>query len=208
MPTLKVHYEGWVSLPSGLRRELGLSSGDRLEVQLVEGAIVLRPASKARAARPAAAAPEAPVAAAPSAGVPARRGPGRPRKLASSDGLVPPADEAKRPRGRPRKAVLAPEPEPVAPSLPRPASPGSCARRRSCSKSQLARSRRHRSPSRRPRSAGTRVWRSRSGGRFGRSRSGSSGPGAGTTACSAARSRLWGSMSQRHQGRLITFGLW
>jgi AbrB family looped-hinge helix DNA binding protein len=115
MPTLKVHYEGWVSLPSGLRRELGLSSGDRLEVQLVEGAIVLRPASKARAARPAAAAPEAPVAAAPSAGVPARRGPGRPRKLASSDGLVPPA-EAKRPRGRPRKAVLIPEPEPVAPS--------------------------------------------------------------------------------------------
>jgi AbrB family looped-hinge helix DNA binding protein len=121
MPTLKVHYDGWVSLPSGLRRELGLSSGDRLEVQLVEGAIVLRPASKARAARPAAAAPEAPVAAAPSAGVPARRGPGRPRKLASSDGLVPPADEAKRPRGRPRKAVLAPEPEPVAPS-PAPAS--------------------------------------------------------------------------------------
>ena len=121
MPTLKVHYEGWVSLPSGLRRELGLSSGDRLEVQLVEGAIVLRPASKARAARPAATAPEAPVAAAPSAGVPARRGPGRPRKLASSDGLVPPADEAKRPRGRPRKAVLAPEPEPVAPS-PAPAS--------------------------------------------------------------------------------------
>ena len=63
MPTLKVHYEGWVSLPSGLRRELGLSSGDRLEVQLVEGAIVLRPASKARAPRQAAAAPEAPVAA-------------------------------------------------------------------------------------------------------------------------------------------------
>jgi AbrB family looped-hinge helix DNA binding protein len=119
MPTLKVHYEGWVSLPSGLRRELGLSSGDRLEVQLVEGAIVLRPASKARAPRQAAAAPKAPVTAAPSAGVPARRGPGRPRKLASSDGLVLPA-EAKRPRGRPRKAVLAPEPKPA--PTPAPAS--------------------------------------------------------------------------------------
>jgi AbrB family looped-hinge helix DNA binding protein len=120
MPTLKVHYEGWVSLPSSLRRELGLSSGDRLEVQLVAGAIVLWPASKARAPRPAAAAPKAPVAAAPTAGVPARRGPGRPRKLANSDGLVLPA-EAKRPRGRPCKAVVAPEPEPVVPS-PAPAS--------------------------------------------------------------------------------------
>jgi AbrB family looped-hinge helix DNA binding protein len=121
MPTLKVHYEGWIALPSDLRRELGLSSGDRLEVQLVEGAIVLQPARKVRAPRQAvAAAAEAPIVAAPSGTLPARRGPGRPRKVASSDGLVPPA-EAKRPRGRPRKAVAAVEPEPLAPS-PGPAS--------------------------------------------------------------------------------------
>ena len=47
MPTVKLHYEGWVSLPSGLRRKLGLNSGDRLEADLVNGTIVLRPATKA-----------------------------------------------------------------------------------------------------------------------------------------------------------------
>jgi AbrB family looped-hinge helix DNA binding protein len=121
MPKLKVHYDGWIALPPDLRRELGLRSGDRLEVQLLAGAIALRPALKTRAPRQAVAAPEAPVAAAPSdVALPVRRGPGRPRKVPSSDGLVPPA-EVKRPRGRPRKAVAAVEPEPLAPS-PGPAS--------------------------------------------------------------------------------------
>ena len=43
MPTLKLHYEGWVSLPAALRQQLGLNSGDRLEVDLVDGTIMLRP---------------------------------------------------------------------------------------------------------------------------------------------------------------------
>ena len=48
MPTLKLHYEGWVSLPAVLRQQLGLNSGDRLDVDLVDGTIVLRPAAKAK----------------------------------------------------------------------------------------------------------------------------------------------------------------
>src|SRR3712207_9132722 len=47
MPTLKLHHEGWVSLPPALRRKLDLGSGARLEADLVDGAIVLRPAAKA-----------------------------------------------------------------------------------------------------------------------------------------------------------------
>ena len=45
MPTLKLHYQGWVALPAALRQQLGLNSGDRLEVDLVDGTIVLRPAA-------------------------------------------------------------------------------------------------------------------------------------------------------------------
>lgn len=46
MPTLKLHYDGWIALPSELRQALGLSSGDRLAAALVDGALVLRPATK------------------------------------------------------------------------------------------------------------------------------------------------------------------
>ena len=52
MPTLKLHYEGWVSLPAVLRQQLGLNSGDRLDVDLVDGTIVLRPAATTNARRP------------------------------------------------------------------------------------------------------------------------------------------------------------
>ena len=48
MPTLKLHYDGWLLLPAALRRQLGLNSGDRLDVQLVDGTIVLRPAARAK----------------------------------------------------------------------------------------------------------------------------------------------------------------
>ena len=44
MATLKLHYDGWLALPAGLRRTLDLKSGDRLVAELVDGAIVLRPA--------------------------------------------------------------------------------------------------------------------------------------------------------------------
>ena len=41
MPTLKLHYDGWLALPAAFRQALGLSSGDRLEAELVDGALVL-----------------------------------------------------------------------------------------------------------------------------------------------------------------------
>ena len=46
MPTLKLHYDGWIALTAGLRQALGLNSGDRITADLVDGALVLRPATK------------------------------------------------------------------------------------------------------------------------------------------------------------------
>ena len=46
MPTLKLHYDGWIALPAGIRQLLGLNSGDRLMAELADGALVLRPAAK------------------------------------------------------------------------------------------------------------------------------------------------------------------
>jgi AbrB family looped-hinge helix DNA binding protein len=124
MATLKVHYEGWVSLPSALRQKLGLGSGDRLEADLVDGAIVLRPAAKGRhparreegeeeAADPAAAGASGALPLTATA-VPAKRKPGRPRKAVDA-GEPAPAPAPRKARGRPRKAAaLAPAPEPVA----------------------------------------------------------------------------------------------
>jgi AbrB family looped-hinge helix DNA binding protein len=106
MVTLKLHYEGWVSLPSGLRQKLGLSSGDRLEADLVDGAIVLRPAAKTR--RPAREAADSPVADA----APAKRKPGRPRKVADAGELAP-APAPRKARSRPRKAATVLEPAPA-----------------------------------------------------------------------------------------------
>ena len=116
MATLKLHYDGWLTLPSGLRQKLDLQSGDRLEVELVDNAIVLRPAKKTRAAaKPEQTSAPAPAdsTASPSATiiVPAKRPRGRPRKIRAVDGqplLVPdlaesPLPAAKRKPGRPRK---------------------------------------------------------------------------------------------------------
>jgi AbrB family looped-hinge helix DNA binding protein len=116
MPTLKLHYEGWVSLPAALRRKLGLSSGDRLEADLVDGTIVLRPAAKPgrpptrddqeedTAIHPLAV-DDTPEALAPADATPARRKPGRPRKGADA------TPEPKGPRGWPKAAALALGPE-------------------------------------------------------------------------------------------------
>jgi bifunctional DNA-binding transcriptional regulator/antitoxin component of YhaV-PrlF toxin-antitoxin module len=110
MATLKLHYEGWVSLPSGLRQKLGLSSGDRLEADLVDGALVLWPAAKTR--RPARHEREA--AGSPAAdAVPAKRKPGRPWKVADAGGLAP-APAPRKVRGRPRRTTTIQEPEPAA----------------------------------------------------------------------------------------------
>lgn len=101
MPTLKLHYDGWIALPAGLREALGLSSGDRIEAELVDGAVRLRPAAKARRAprstEAGAPAPDVPPSAAgPEGTVRGRRAAGR----AVDGGVATP----KR-RGRPPKAV-------------------------------------------------------------------------------------------------------
>ena len=122
MPTLKLHYEGWVSLPAALRQQLGLNSGDKLDVALVDGTIVLRLAAKAT--RPVQLDPEEAVdppapdaignAAHPDV-APARRGPGRPRKhQAGADGASP---APKRPRGRPKRIPVPTAELPPAPTV-------------------------------------------------------------------------------------------
>ena len=69
MTTLKLHYDGWLALPAGMRQTLGLNSGDRIEATLVDGALVLRP-SKAKKPAPAAQAETKPPAGASPAPVP------------------------------------------------------------------------------------------------------------------------------------------
>ena len=118
MPTLKLHYDGWLALPAGLRQKLGLNSGDRVEAELVDGGLVLRPVARTRSPAPARA-PAGPPAVsaaktlplAPDA-APARRKPGRPRKVAAVVGEN--AAAPKKMRGRPRKSALAREPDTAA----------------------------------------------------------------------------------------------
>ena len=111
MPTLKLHYDGWLALPVGLRLALGLNSGDRLEVELVNGALVLRPASKARNAAPSVTSVDAYAADVPEepspepAVMPAKRKPGRPRKTEGEGGQTGTGGKA---RGRPRTAMETP----------------------------------------------------------------------------------------------------
>src|SRR3954469_13198953 len=90
MPTLKLHYDGWIALPFSLRTGLALQSGDRLEADLVDGAIVLRRRAGTRPAGPAATSAASAEPSGPSmmpAGntAPAKRGPGRPRKRALAE---------------------------------------------------------------------------------------------------------------------------
>jgi AbrB family looped-hinge helix DNA binding protein len=68
MTTLKLHYQGWLALPTGLRHKLGLKSGDQLEAELVRGTIVLRPAGRPTSPPGLPDEPEAERAAAPMAG--------------------------------------------------------------------------------------------------------------------------------------------
>jgi AbrB family looped-hinge helix DNA binding protein len=113
MSTVQLHYDGWVTLPAVARQQLGLTTGDRLEVEVTGGAVVLRLARPAVAAEPVANEPEPmpgtepqPVEAAAEEPAPAaapepaaKRGPGRPRKTPLA--ALPPDLKT---RGR-RKAV-------------------------------------------------------------------------------------------------------
>ena len=113
MATLKLHYDGWLALPSGLRQKLGLKTDDRLEAELVGGAIVLRPVAgaKGKAEPEEAIEPAASVAAPAPAAVPEKRPRGRPRKVTAVErgpellleGPGDPLPSGKRKPGRPRK---------------------------------------------------------------------------------------------------------
>jgi AbrB family looped-hinge helix DNA binding protein len=116
LATLKLHYDGWLALPAGLRRTLDLKSGDRLVAELVDGTIVLRPANGQRApAEPTQAVePPAVASAAPPSletAVPQQRPRGRPRKVQTlerpSELMLGTAGDPlplpKRRLGRPRK---------------------------------------------------------------------------------------------------------
>ena len=133
MSTLKLHYDGWLVLPAGLRRALGLESGDRLKAELMDGAIVLRLAKGKRPTTKPKKVAELPVAVSTAISLPeapavAKRPRGRPRKVpvapAQAELLLGPAEaplpSPKRKPGRPRKVVTAElaavaEPEPGSP---------------------------------------------------------------------------------------------
>ena len=130
MAILKLHYDGWLTLPADLRRLLDLETGDRLQAELVDGAIVLRPASAKRA--PAQPEPATGVqggvvaAAADNLAAPVKRPRGRPRKVPVDPshaellpGLEIPLASPKRKPGRPRK--VRPEEAAREPTLETPA---------------------------------------------------------------------------------------
>ena len=126
LATLKLHYDGWLTLPAGLRQMLDLKTGDRLQADLVDGTIVLRPVhGKRTPAEPEQAIEPPAVTSAPApsleTALPQKRPRGRPRKVPASehpshlmlgiagDSLPSP----KRKPGRPRKVPLeAAEPGP------------------------------------------------------------------------------------------------
>lgn len=126
MTRLKLHYDGWLALPSAYRHALGWGAGATLEAELVDGAIVLRPAARATAkAKVAAVAGPEPAAREGRAGEPTpatRRKPGRPRKAPAAGQPTPafkleakdePAsliEEAARSELRRKQAPPAPEP--------------------------------------------------------------------------------------------------
>jgi bifunctional DNA-binding transcriptional regulator/antitoxin component of YhaV-PrlF toxin-antitoxin module len=105
MSTIQLRYDGWVTLPAATLKKFGLSTGDRLEVELTSDAIVLRRAQKSSASERAMAEP-VPAAAQPAVATPepaVKRGPGRPRKTPVA--ALPPTLKT---RGR-RKAASAAE---------------------------------------------------------------------------------------------------
>lgn len=80
MTKIRVNYDGWLALPEAVRRELGLATGDRLDIELVEGAIILRPAGRAGTVGLPAEERQPAIPPAEVAAPAVRRGPGRPRK--------------------------------------------------------------------------------------------------------------------------------
>lgn len=119
MTTLKLHHDGWLALPPAFRRALGSGTGDLLEVEAVDGAIVLRPVAKAarKAKAKAAAAPGPEQDATTSSGavtslamteLGAEREPPAVRSRVGD-----PAPATRRKLGRPREAPAAQQPAPA-----------------------------------------------------------------------------------------------
>jgi AbrB family looped-hinge helix DNA binding protein len=106
MSTVQLRYDGWVTLPAAALKKFGLSTGDRLEVELTGDAIVLRRAQKASASERATVEPVL-AAAQPQVATPepvVKKGPGRPRKTPAA--ALPPTLKT---RGR-RKTASTVEP--------------------------------------------------------------------------------------------------
>ena len=105
MSKVQLRYDGWVTLPAAALKKFGLSTGDRLQVELTNDAIVLRRAQKSSASERATAKPVPEEAQPPVAALEpvVKRGPGRPRKTPIA--ALPPTLKT---RGR-RKAVSAVE---------------------------------------------------------------------------------------------------
>jgi bifunctional DNA-binding transcriptional regulator/antitoxin component of YhaV-PrlF toxin-antitoxin module len=81
MPNLRLHDHGWLALPAELRKQLDLRTGDRLQIELIEGGLRLRLTSQATTAEimqpvPLQAVPDEPAA---------KLGRGRPRKQVPTD---------------------------------------------------------------------------------------------------------------------------
>ena len=110
MSTVRLNYDGWLALPAAVRQKFGLVTGDQLDLELSDDAIILRPRRTGGVVEQQA--PELPVASAepttsspPPAAAAApivKRGPGRPSK--SGLPVVPPTLKA---RGGKRKAAAA-----------------------------------------------------------------------------------------------------
>ena len=98
MPRLKLHFDGWLSLPAPFRQQLGLHAGDELEAELVGGTIVLRPSKGSAKAAQEGAAPDA-AAATPAPSILAA-----PVQDAERPATAPEAPPAPKRRGRPPMA--------------------------------------------------------------------------------------------------------
>jgi AbrB family looped-hinge helix DNA binding protein len=113
MPKVRINYDGGLALPAAVRQKLGLTTGDQLDIELIDGSIVPRPVRSGTALdRPApepaiTAEPTVPVTPEPPPAAQApvvKRGPGRPRKTPLP--VVPATLKA---RGGKRKAAAADE---------------------------------------------------------------------------------------------------
>jgi bifunctional DNA-binding transcriptional regulator/antitoxin component of YhaV-PrlF toxin-antitoxin module len=96
LPTIQLHYDGWLTLPAEARQHLDVTTGDRLDIELTKDGLLLRsarriqeipaPEPKAVVAQPVAAPAEPPEPAEVETVVAKR---GRPRKAVTPDLTTP-----------------------------------------------------------------------------------------------------------------------